>query len=60
MAATGTVSVNRMENAPLKDMKLIQKEKLDSCDLCDSDVSFNITAIRWKKNKVVNFLHARS
>ena len=32
MAVTGTVSVNRIENAPLKGMKLFQKENLDSCD----------------------------
>ena len=55
IAATGTVRVNRMENAPLKDMKLMQKEKRGSSDVV-TDVSSNITAVRWKDNKVVNCL----
>lgn len=55
IAATGTVRVNRMENAPLDDMKLMQKEKPGSSDVV-TDISSNITAIRWKYNKVVNGL----
>ena len=55
IAATGTVRVNRMENAPLKDMKVMQKEKRGSSDVV-TDISSNITAVRWKDNKVVNCL----
>ena len=53
VAATGTVRANRMENAPLLDMIEMNKEKRGSSDLV-TDVSSNITAVRWKYNKVVN------
>ena len=55
IAATGTVRVNRIENVPLKDMKLMQKEKCGSFDVV-TDISSNVTAIRWKDNKFVNGL----
>ena len=55
IAATGTVPVNRMENAPWKNMKSMQKEKRDSLDVI-TDISSNITPIRWKDNKVVDRL----
>lgn len=55
IAATGTVRVNRMENAPLKDMKVVQALKRGSSDVV-TDISSNITAVRWKDNKVVNCL----
>ena len=52
IAATGTAHVNWMEKAPLKDMKSMQKEKRGLFDVA-TDMSSNITAIRWKDNKVV-------
>ena len=52
IAATGTVRVNWMEKAPLKDMKSMQKEKRGLFDVA-TDMSSNITAIRWKDNKAV-------
>ena len=55
VAATGTVRFNRMENAPLKDMKLLQKEKRGTSDVV-TDTSSNITAVRWKDDKIVNAL----
>ena len=42
-----------MENAPLRDTVKINKEKRGSSDVV-TDVSSNITAVRWKDNKVVN------
>ena len=53
VAATGTVRTNRMENAPLRDMVKMDKEKRGSSDMV-SDVSSNITAVSWKDNKVLN------
>ena len=53
VAATGTARANRMENAPLRDMLKMNKEKRGSSDVV-TDVSSNITAVRWKDNKVVN------
>ena len=53
VAATETVRANRMENAPLGDMVKMNKEKGGSLDVV-TGVSSNITAIRWKDNKVVN------
>ena len=51
--ATGTVRTNRMENAPLRDMVKMGKDKCGSSDMV-SDVSSNITAVSWKHNKVLN------
>ena len=42
--------MNQMENAPLKDMKLMQKEKHGLFDIV-TDIS-NITAIRWRDKKL--------
>ena len=53
IAITGTVRANRMENAPLRDMVKMNKEKRGSSDVV-TDVSSNITAIHWKDDKVVN------
>ena len=53
VAATGTVRANRKKNAPLRDTVKMNKEKRGSSDVV-TDVSLNITAIRWKDNKVVN------
>ena len=40
-----------MENAPLQDLRKMAKESRGT-----SDVSSNITAFRWKDNKIVNAL----
>ena len=50
---TGTMRANRMENAPLQDMVKMNKEKHGLPDMV-TDVLSNITAVRWKDNKVVN------
>ena len=55
IAATGTVRVNRMEKAPLRDPKDMMKEKRGSFDFV-TDFLLNITAVRWKDNKLVNAL----
>ena len=57
VAAIGTVRANRMENAPLLDMVKINKGKCGSSDVV-TDVYSNITAVRWKDNKVVNAISA--
>ena len=54
VAATGIVRANRMENDPLQDMVKTKKEKRESSDVV-TDVSSNITAVRWKDNKVIDF-----
>ena len=54
VAATRIVRANRMENAPLRDMIKMKKEKRESSDAV-TDVSSNITAVRWKDNKVMDF-----
>ena len=53
VAATGKVRADRMKNAPLRDMVKMNREKCGSSDVV-TDVSSNITAVRWKDNKVVN------
>ena len=50
VAATGA---NQTEYAPLPDMVKMDKGKHGSSDVV-TDVSSNITAVRWKDNKVVN------
>ena len=55
IAATGTVRANRMENAPLQDIAKMAKEKRGTSDVV-TDVSSNVTAVRWKDNKIVNAL----
>ena len=55
IAATGTVRAGRMENAPLRDMVKMNKEKGGSSNVV-TDVSSSITAVRWKDNKVVNVI----
>ena len=57
VAAIGTVRANRMENAPLLDMVKINTGKRESSDVV-TDVYSNITAVRWKDNKVVNAISA--
>ena len=53
VAATGTLRANRMENAPLQYIVKLNKEKHGSSDEV-TDVSSNITAVRWKGNELVN------
>ena len=53
VAATETVRPNRRENAPLRCMSKMNIEKRGSSDVV-TDVSSNITAVRWKDNKVMN------
>ena len=48
-----TMRANRMENAPLRNMIKMNKEKQGSSDVA-TDVSSDITAVPWKDNKVVN------
>ena len=55
VAATGTVKANRMKNDPLWIMVKMNKEKRGSSDVV-TDVSSNITAVRWKDNSVVNVI----
>ena len=55
VAATGTVKANRMKNDPLRIMVKMKKEKRGSSDVV-TDVSSNITAVRWKDNNVVNVI----
>ena len=47
------VRANQMENAPLPNKVKINKEDRGSLDLV-TDLSSNITVVRWKDNKVVN------
>ena len=53
VAVTRTVKANRMENAPLRDVVEMNREKCGSLDVV-TDVSSNIAAVLWKDNKVVN------
>ena len=52
-AATGMVRAKQMENAPLQYMLKMNKENRGSSDVV-TDVSSNITPVRWKDNEVVN------
>ena len=53
VAASVKVTASQMENAPLRDMVKMNKEKHGSSDKI-TNVSLNITAVRWKDDKVVN------
>ena len=55
IVATGTVRTNRFENAPLQDLGRMTKEIRGTLDVV-SDLSPNMTAVRWKDNKIVNSL----
>ena len=55
VAATGTVRASRMENAPLRDMLKLEKEKRGLSDVV-TDVSSNINAVGWKDNNFVNVI----
>ena len=55
IAATGTVRLCRMENPPLKDVKMMEKEARGASDVA-VDANINMAAVRWKDNKIVNVL----
>ena len=55
ISATGTVRLCRMENPPLKDVKMMEKEARGASDVA-VDANINMAAVRWKDNKVVNVL----
>ena len=55
ITATGTVRTNRMENAPLHDLGKMANKSRGTSDIV-TDVSSNITAVRWKDNKTVDAL----
>ena len=52
MAGTGRVRMNRVENAPLKPVKEMEKLERGSADVV-VDKKANIAFVRWKDNKVV-------
>ena len=51
IAATGTVRIIRIENAPLQPIKEMEKLERDASDVV-ADKSSNLTLVRWKGNKV--------
>ena len=55
IAATGTVRLCGMENPPLKDVKMMEKEARGASDVA-VDANINMAAVRWKDNKIVNVL----
>ena len=52
IAATGTVRINRVENAPLRPLKEMKKLEKGASDVV-TDKNSNLTLVRWKDNKVV-------
>ena len=52
IAATGTVRINRVENAPLRPIKEMEKLERGASDVVTGRNS-NLTLVRWKDNKVV-------
>ena len=52
IAATGTVRINRVENAPLRPIKEMEKLGRGASDVV-ADKTSNLTFVRWKDNKVV-------
>ena len=53
IAATGTVRLCRMGNPPLKSVKEVKKLQRGTSVVASSD---DVSAVRWKDNKVVNIL----
>ena len=53
--ATGTVLLNRKENAPLKPVKEIEKLERESANVV-IDENSKIAFVRWKDKKVVTFI----
>ena len=52
IATTGTVRINRVENAPLRPIKEMEKLERGASDVV-TDKNSNLTLVRWKSNKVV-------
>ena len=52
IAATGIVSINRVENTPLRPIKKMEKLERGASDVV-TDKNSNLTLVRWKDNKVV-------
>ena len=52
VAATGTVRINCVENAPLRPIKEMEKLERGASDVV-TDKNSNLTLVRWKDNKVV-------
>ena len=52
IAATGTVRINRVENAPLRPIKEMEKLERGASDTVTGKNS-NLTLVRWKGNRVV-------
>ena len=52
IAATGTVRFNRVENAPFRPIKEMEKLERGASDVV-IDKNSNLTLVRWKGNKVV-------
>ena len=55
IAATGTVRLCRMENPPLKDVKMMEKEARGASDVA-VDANINMAAVCWKYNEIVNVM----
>ena len=55
-AATNTAQSNRVENAPLRPVKEIEKLQRGSADV-GIDNSANIAFLKWKNNKMVTVIH---
>ena len=51
IAATGTVKINRVKNAPLRPIKKMEKLERGAFDVV-TDKNTNLTLVRWKDNKV--------
>ena len=58
IAATGTVRLNRVENAPLKPVKEMEKLERGSADVVIND-NAKIAFVRWKGNKVVPVISSK-
>ena len=58
IAATGTVRLNRVENAPLKPVKEMEKLERGSADVVIND-NAKIAFVRWKDNKVVTVISSK-
>ena len=52
IAATGTVKINRVKNAPLRPIKEMEKLERDAFDVV-TDKNTNLTLVRCKDNKMV-------
>ena len=58
IAATGTVRLNRVENAPLKPVKEMEKLERRSADVAIND-NAKIAFVRWKDNMVLTFISSK-